>query len=125
MPNKRSKRKKSQQFDCIYCQQRLWRLGSSKHYLFYTEASEIKQRLNISRKNASFFCLLKTRFISTLILGLKSFFVKNMARCGCWFPRRLMVNLSLLSQEVMIGTGQLEQSIQTILIPQSANLVIT
>ncbi len=54
MPNKRSKRKKTQQFDCIYCQQRLWRLGSPKHYLFYTESSEIKQNLNISRKNASF-----------------------------------------------------------------------
>ncbi len=54
MPNKRSRRKKVQNFCCTYCERRLWRLGSSKHHLFYREASEIKQHLNIPRKNAIF-----------------------------------------------------------------------
>ena len=53
MPNKRSKRSKTQQFLCPYCDRRLWRQGSKKHYLFYRDTSEIKDCLNISRKNAS------------------------------------------------------------------------
>lgn len=54
MPNKRSKRNQVHRFCCIYCERRLWRLGSPKHHLFYREVSEIKQHLNISRKNAIF-----------------------------------------------------------------------
>ena len=54
MPHKRRNRNKKSNFYCIHCCQRLWRLGSQKHYLFYEGVSEIKKNLNISRKNASF-----------------------------------------------------------------------
>lgn len=54
MPGKRSKRKNVQRFYCPYCERRLWRLGSPKHFLFYLEAAEIHQNVNISRKNAVF-----------------------------------------------------------------------
>jgi len=54
MPGKRSKRKKVQHFCCPYCDRRLWRLGSPKHFLYYTEASEIQQNVNVSHKNAMF-----------------------------------------------------------------------
>lgn len=54
MPNKRSNRKKTQHFCCPYCPKRLWRQGSQKYHLIYSEASEIKHHLNISLKNASF-----------------------------------------------------------------------
>ncbi len=48
MSNKRCKRKKNQQFYCIHCERRLWRLGSPKHFLFYTNESEIGLNLNTS-----------------------------------------------------------------------------
>lgn len=52
MPNKRSKRKTTQKFFCVHCQQRLWRLSSTKHFLFYKEVADIKHHLGVSRKNA-------------------------------------------------------------------------
>ena len=52
MPNKRSRRKKTQNFHCPYCSRRLWRTGNKKYYLFYQGISEIKNYLNISRKRA-------------------------------------------------------------------------
>lgn len=54
MPGKRSNRKNKQHFCCPYCDRRLWRSGSPKHFLFYTHASEIQQNLNVTRKNATF-----------------------------------------------------------------------
>lgn len=54
MPGKRSNRKNVQHFCCPYCDRRLWRLGSPKHFIFYSQASEIQQHTNISRKNAAF-----------------------------------------------------------------------
>ena len=65
MPNKRSKRNKTQQFSCPYCDRRLWRQGSQKHYLFYQETSEIKERLHISRKNASFLAANSKGYVDT------------------------------------------------------------
>jgi hypothetical protein len=53
MPAKRSKRN-VQRFYCPYCDRRLWRLGSPKHFLFYLEPSEIQQNVNMSRKSAVF-----------------------------------------------------------------------
>lgn len=53
MPNKRSKRNKTQHFFCPHCDRRLWRPGGQKHYFFYRDPSEIKDHLNISRKKAS------------------------------------------------------------------------
>jgi hypothetical protein len=52
MPGKRSKHKNVQRFYCPYCERRLWRLGSPKHYLFYLGASQIKENVNMSRKSA-------------------------------------------------------------------------
>ena len=52
MPGKRSKRNKIQHFYCPYCERRLWRLGSPKHFLFYTGASEIQQNVEMPRKSA-------------------------------------------------------------------------
>jgi hypothetical protein len=52
MPNKRSKRGKTQIYSCPFCQQRLWRLGTSKYYLFYQNNTEIRKNLGISAKNA-------------------------------------------------------------------------
>jgi len=52
MSHRRSKRKRSPNFYCARCQQRLWRLGSPKHFLFYQEASDIRVNLKVPRKNA-------------------------------------------------------------------------
>lgn len=54
MPGKRSQRKKVQHFCCPYCDRRLWRLGSPKHFVFYSTATEIKQNVNMSHKSAAF-----------------------------------------------------------------------
>lgn len=54
MPNKRSRKNRKQRFNCPYCQARLWRMGSPKHYIYYQGISEIQKNLNISRKKASF-----------------------------------------------------------------------
>lgn len=53
MAGKRSNRN-VQRFNCPYCERRLWRLGSPKHFLYYLQPSEIQQNVNISRKNAVF-----------------------------------------------------------------------
>ncbi len=52
MPGKRSKYKNVRHFYCPYCERRLWRLGSPKHFLYYTGASEIQKNTNVPRKNA-------------------------------------------------------------------------
>ncbi|MGV2829143.1 hypothetical protein [Myxosarcina sp. GI1(2024)] len=52
MVNKRSSRKKVQKFFCPYCERRLWRSNSQKYRLFYQEVSELRERLNFSRKKA-------------------------------------------------------------------------
>ena len=54
MPNKRSRTQRTKQFYCPYCQARLWRAGSPKHYIYYQGISEMQKNLNISRKRASF-----------------------------------------------------------------------
>lgn len=53
MPGKRSRKRTQQKFSCPYCQTKLWRMGSPKHYLYYREVSEVQQQLNIPRKKAS------------------------------------------------------------------------
>jgi hypothetical protein len=53
MANKRSNRKKHQ-FHCPYCQQRLWRNGSPKHYIYHEGKLEIQQGFNLTAKKASF-----------------------------------------------------------------------
>jgi hypothetical protein len=51
MPNKRSKRKQTQEFYCPYCSSRLWRNGL-KHNIYYESSDELRQDFKISRKNA-------------------------------------------------------------------------
>lgn len=53
MPGKRSNRKDINRFCCPYCDRRLWRLGSPKHFVFYLEASEIQKNVNMPRKSAT------------------------------------------------------------------------
>ncbi len=53
MPGKRKRKQTKQKFDCPYCQTKLWRMGSPKHYIYYQEISEVQKNLNISRKKAS------------------------------------------------------------------------
>ena len=53
MPNKRSKRAHMQKFHCPYCESRLWRLGGPRHFLYYSNASEILKNLDITPKRAS------------------------------------------------------------------------
>ncbi len=52
MPGKRSQHKNVQRFCCPYCECRLWRMANPKHFLFYLEASEIQQNVEMSRKSA-------------------------------------------------------------------------
>ncbi len=52
MPGKRNKRKNVQRFHCSYCDRRLWRLGSPKHFLYYLGASEIQQNVKMPRTSA-------------------------------------------------------------------------
>ncbi|AGY56514.1 hypothetical protein [Gloeobacter kilaueensis] len=53
MSGKRSKRGKVQRFDCPHCDSRLWRLGSEKHRLFYTQLTDMVQSTGMHRKQAA------------------------------------------------------------------------
>lgn len=53
MPNKRRKRAHIQKFSCPYCESRLWRLGGQKHFLYYSNVSEMLRNLDITRKRAT------------------------------------------------------------------------
>lgn len=50
MSGKRSNRSKTQKFYCPYCEERLWRTGGCKHYLFYADMSEINHSSKISAR---------------------------------------------------------------------------
>ena len=65
MPNKRSKRKKTKKFFCPFCEQRIWRLGTTKHYLFYTNGTEIKQNTDITAKKAQLLAIQNTTYLDT------------------------------------------------------------
>ena len=52
MPNKRSRRQ-VHHFHCPYCHNRLWRLGSPKHHLFYRNKAELQQYLGMTHKKAA------------------------------------------------------------------------
>jgi hypothetical protein len=54
MPNKRSRRNKTINFYCPRCQERLWRKGGRKYYLFSRDAAEIQKHLNGSFEKAKF-----------------------------------------------------------------------
>ena len=65
MPNKRSIRKKTKQYFCPFCEKRLWRLGDSKYYLFYKNATEIKQNTGISSKKAALLAHQNSTYLDT------------------------------------------------------------
>lgn len=65
MPNKRSKRKETRKYFCPFCEQRLWRLGDSKHYLFYKNSQEIRENTNISKKKAGLLATQNTTYLDT------------------------------------------------------------
>ena len=63
MPNKRSKRKKTRKYFCPYCEQRLWRLGHSKHHLYYKDAEEIKRNTGMPLKKAKLLSLQNATYL--------------------------------------------------------------
>lgn len=54
MPNKRRRRNNTVKFYCPYCQERLWRKGGRKYYLFDYDATEVEKHLNASFEKAQF-----------------------------------------------------------------------
>lgn len=52
MPNKRRGRSTKIKFLCPHCQSCLFRLGSKKHFLFYSSAEEISSYLSMPKKKA-------------------------------------------------------------------------
>ena len=54
MSNKRAKRRKVKHFSCPFCETRLWRSGNPKYHVFYRNARQIRENLQISAKKASF-----------------------------------------------------------------------
>lgn len=63
MPNKRSRRKKTTNFYCPYCQERLWRKGGKKYYLYYQDAAEIQHNLGVSPKKAQLMAARNTCYV--------------------------------------------------------------
>ena len=63
MPNKRSSRRYTKRFFCPYCQQRLWRSGNSKHYLYYENAEEIRKNTGITLKKAKLLSLQSATYL--------------------------------------------------------------
>ena len=65
MPNKRSKRGKKKVFNCPICGERLWRLGTTKYYLFYRSPAEIYKHKGISTKKAKFLISQNSTYLDT------------------------------------------------------------
>ncbi len=78
MPNKRSGRKTKKYF-CPICEQRLWRLGTTKHHLFYKNATEIKQNTGLSSKKARLLAIQNTTYLDTN-KWIEAFFCSNHGR---------------------------------------------
>ena len=52
MANKRNNRKKVKKFYCPLCENRLWRLGTTKYYFYYKNDTEIRKNTGLSTKKA-------------------------------------------------------------------------
>ncbi len=65
MPNKRSRRGKEKVFNCPTCEKRLWRLGTTKYYLFYRSPAEINKNKGISTKKAKFLIGQNSTYLDT------------------------------------------------------------
>ncbi|MEL6931224.1 MAG: hypothetical protein AAFO95_21770 [Cyanobacteria bacterium J06600_6] len=63
MSNKRSNRKKTKKYFCPDCDQRLWRLGNSKHHIYYQNAEEIRKNTGMSLKKAKLLSLQNTTYL--------------------------------------------------------------
>ena len=63
MPNKRSRRQKTRKYFCPYCEERLWRLGNAKYFLYYKNASEIRSNTDISMKKAKLLMLQNSTYL--------------------------------------------------------------
>ena len=75
MPNKRSGRKTKKYF-CPFCEQRLWRLGTSKHHLFYKDVTETKRNTGISSAKARLLLLQNSIYLDTK-KWIEGFFCSN------------------------------------------------
>lgn len=53
MPGKRRRRSDTERFSCPSCGNRLWRIGSEKHLIFYSEASDFVRYMGLSRRQAA------------------------------------------------------------------------
>jgi len=53
MANKRSRRKKISKFYCPHCGDRLWRVGTGKHYLYYQGREEVQDHFKLTKKTAT------------------------------------------------------------------------
>jgi hypothetical protein len=76
MPNKRKSRGQVLKVSCPCCEQRLWRLGSTKYHLFYTHRDEIKKELGITLKKASFLASQTSAFVDS-DRWIEEFFCEN------------------------------------------------
>lgn len=65
MPNKRSRRNKTKKYFCPFCEQRLWRLGKSKHNLFYRNAAEIRANTGMTMKKAKLLSIQSSTYLDT------------------------------------------------------------
>lgn len=65
MPNKRSRRSNVKQFFCPFCEQRLWRTGTEKYYIFYRNAAEIKKNTGISSKKSKLLAAQTSTYLDT------------------------------------------------------------
>jgi hypothetical protein len=52
MPGKRSKRRDTGRFTCPDCETRLWRIGSEKHQIYCSEASDFVHYIGLTRRQA-------------------------------------------------------------------------
>lgn len=76
MPGKRKGRKDVQKFYCIYCQQRLWRIGSEKYHTFCMGKEEIQREMEVSSKAASFLAAQKQAYVESNV-WLEEFFCRE------------------------------------------------
>lgn len=96
MPNQRSSRK-VKKFLCPFCQSRLWRNGSSKHYIFYDNAADIQKNTGISAKKAKLLHKQNTTYLDTH-KWIESFY--------CSEHGQLWLLISLESQDYQYGLAQ-------------------
>ena len=76
MPNKRKRRNQALKITCPFCENRLWRLGGQKHFLFYKDKNERKKELGITNKKASLLAAKASAFLD-YNSWIEGFFCEN------------------------------------------------